>query len=414
MDDANCTNDPARDPRADAEASATGADADGNEIAIRVVQSIDEVPAEDWDACAVPDPATANPFVRHAFLKALEDARTVTSRTGWMPHHLMLTEGERVIGCAPAYLKSHSQGEYIFDYGWADAYERAGGRYYPKLQVAVPFTPVPGPRLLVRPGPEADDHRAFLGAGIAEIAKRNGLSSSHITFLSEREWRLLSGQGYLQRVDQQFHWLNDGYATFDDFLAALSSRKRKSIRKERREAVQAGLDIVWLRGADITEADWDAFYEFYQDTGSRKWGRPYLNRPFFTALHEAMPDDCLLVLARRDGKAVAGALNLIGGDCLYGRYWGAVEHHPCLHFEICYYQAIDFAIEHGLARVEAGAQGEHKLARGYMPMPTYSAHWICDTGFREAVSDYLEREREHADYAREALAAYAPFKKSND
>ncbi|MEO1266022.1 MAG: GNAT family N-acetyltransferase, partial [Pseudomonadota bacterium] len=248
--------------------------------------------------------------------------------------------------------------------------------------------------------------------GISEIARRNGLSSSHLTFCSEAEWDLLGGHGFLQRTDQQFHWQNDGYETFDDFLAALASRKRKAVRKERAEATSSGLDIVCRRGRDITEADWDAFFDFYEDTGSRKWGRPYLNRTFFSHLHEAMPDACLLVLALKpDGRPIAGALNLIGGDCLYGRYWGAVEHHNCLHFEICYYQAIDFAIAHGLARVEAGAQGEHKLARGYMPTPTYSAHWIADPNFRKAVADYLEREREHVDYAREALASYAPFKK---
>ena len=386
-------------------------DGAGSEAIIKVAQAIGEIAAADWDACANPDPATFNPFVSHAFLKALEDAGTVTARTGWLPQYLVLEQGGVVLGAAPAYLKSHSQGEYMFDYAWAHAYENAGGDYYPKLQIAVPFTPVPGPRLMVRAHPGADANRQLLAAGAVELAKRHNVSSLHATFLKEDEWRELGDIGFLQRVDQQFHWRNDGYSSFDDFLSALASRKRKAIRREREKALSAGLEIERLSGRDITEAHRDAFYTFYMDTGSRKWGRPYLNRRFFSLLGAAMAERCLIVFAMREGRAIAGALNLIGGDCLYGRYWGATEHHDCLHFEICYYQAIDYAIEHGLARVEAGAQGEHKLARGYVPTPTYSVHWIADQGFRRAIANYLERERHDSEYARTMLAEYTPFKK---
>ncbi|MEL6622374.1 MAG: GNAT family N-acetyltransferase [Pseudomonadota bacterium] len=389
-------------------------DGEGRDVIVKVVGDITDLPADGWDACANPDPATYNPFVSHAFLKALEEAGCVNVRTGWVPHHFALEIDGRLDGCAPAYLKTHSQGEYVFDYGWADAFERAGGRYYPKLQVAVPFTPVPGPRLLVRPGLDRAHQQQLLAAGMVEAARQRNLSSIHATFVAEGEWQTLGDIGFLQRTDQQFHWTNRGYSTFDDFLADLASRKRKTVRKERAQATSSGLEIVWLRGADITEDHWDVFYEFYQDTGSRKWGRPYLNRAFFSHLHAALPEDCLLIMAKRGDTFVAGALNMIGGDCLYGRYWGALEHHPCLHFEICYYQAIDFALEHGLTRVEAGAQGEHKLARGYMPTSTYSAHWIFDPGFRRAVADYLEHERDHVDRAIDALASYAPFKKDGN
>ncbi len=378
---------------------------------IKVLPSINEIAPEDWDACANPDLAAHNPFVSHAFLKALEDAGTVTADTGWLPQYIVLEQDDIVLGVMPAYLKSHSQGEYMFDYGWAHAYENAGGDYYPKLQVAVPFSPVPGPRLLVRDHPAADAHRQYLAAGAVELARRQGLSSLHITFLTEKEWAELGEIGFLQRVDQQFHWQNSDYATFDDFLAALASRKRKAIRKEREKALSAGIEIEWVTGTDITEHHWDSFFNFYMDTGSRKWGRPYLNRKFFSLLSASMADKCLLMFANRNGEAIAGALNLIGGDCLFGRYWGCSEHHDCLHFEVCYYQAIDYAIAHGLKRVEAGAQGEHKLARGYVPCPTYSAHWIADAGFRRAVANYLERERDDAEYARELLAEYTPFKK---
>lgn len=386
-------------------------DAGSADPVLKVIHSLSEIPAAEWNACANPNPATYNPFVSHAFLKALEDAGTVTARTGWLPQYTVLERAGETLGCMAGYLKSHSQGEYMFDYAWAHAYEQAGGDYYPKLQVAVPFTPVPGPRLLVKPHPAADAHRQYLAAGAVDLAKRQNLSSLHITFLAEAEWTELGDIGFLQRVDQQFHWQNEGYETFDDFLAALASRKRKAVRKEREKALSAGLEIEWVQGADITEAHWDAFFQFYIDTGSRKWGNPYLNRRFFSLLGEAMADDCLLMFANRDGHPIAGALNMIGGECLYGRYWGCTEHHDCLHFELCYYQAIDYAIAHGLKRVEAGAQGEHKLARGYVPSPTYSVHWVADPGFRRAIANYLERERDDAEYARAMLSEYTPFKK---
>lgn len=382
---------------------------------VEVVQRIDDIPASAWDACANPDTATRNPFVSHAFLKALEDAGTVGGRSGWTPRHLVLKgDGDGVAACAPCYLKSHSQGEYVFDRGWAEAYERAGGRYYPKLQIAVPFTPVPGPRLLVPPGLYQEAHEQTLAAAAVELAGRSSLSGVHITFLTEGEWTRLGALGFLQRTDQQFHWRNAGYGSFDDFLATFASRKRKTVRKEREQAVAAGLEIAWYRGAEITEARWDDFFAFYMDTGSRKWGRPYLNRKFFSLLGGVMGDQCLLVIASRDGRPIAGALNLIGGDCLYGRYWGATEHHPFLHFELCYYQAIEYAIAHKLPRVEAGAQGEHKLARGYLPTKTYSAHYIADPALRRAVADYLVRERDYVDAAGRELNAYAPYRKGLD
>lgn len=380
---------------------------------VTIAASLAGVAPEAWDACAIPDDATMNPFVSHAFLKALEDAGCVGGRSGWAPQYLLLNgAGGQVMGCLPAYLKRHSQGEYVFDHGWAEAYERAGGRYYPKLQVAVPFSPVPGPRLLVRPGPLAQHHAKLLGAALVEVTRQNNLSSAHVTFCREDEWATLAGLDFLKRTDQQFHWHNRGYGTFDDFLGALSSRKRKAIRKEREQATAAGLDVSCLRGSEITSAHWDAFFAFYMDTGSRKWGRPYLNRKFFTLLGATMTDRCLLILATRSGKPVAGALNLIGGDCLYGRYWGAIEHHPCLHFELCYYQAIDYAIRHRIPRVEAGAQGDHKLARGYMPCATFSAHWIADPGLRRAVARYLDEERRAVAEHREILAEYGPYRKT--
>ena len=378
---------------------------------VEVVPQIADIPAETWDACANPDPATFNPFLAHAFLKALEDAGTVGGRTGWTPRHLVLKLGGDITGCAPCYLKAHSQGEYVFDHSWAEAFMQAGGDYYPKLQIAVPFTPVPGRRLLVRPGPDGESHERMLAAGAAEIAERNHISGVHITFLSEGEWCRLGTRGFLQRTDQQFHWGNAGYGTFDDYLASLASRKRKAMRKEREQALAAGLTIEWLRGREITEADWDVFFAFYTQTGSRKWGRPYLNRRFFSMLGEAMADRCLLVMARRAGRYIAGALNLVGGDCVYGRYWGCIEHHASLHFEVCYHQAIDFAIAHKLARVEAGAQGDHKLARGYAPVAVYSSHFIADPGFRRAVDRFLVEEREDMAQIRDALAAATPFRR---
>jgi predicted N-acyltransferase len=383
-------------------------------VKVEVVGRIADVPAAAWDACANPEPGTFNPFVAHAFLKALEEAGTVGGRTGWTPRHLVLRDGSgEIAGCAPGYLKSHSQGEYVFDYGWADAYMQAGGRYYPKLQIAVPFTPVPGRRLLVRPGPDSAASEAILAAAAIEMAERSGISGVHITFLTEGEWSRLGKQGLLQRTGQQFHWRNTEYGTFDDYLATLASRKRKTTRKEREQALAGGVTVEWLRGREISEAHWDAFFQFYMETGSRKWGRPYLNRKFFALLAAgAVGDRCLLMLARRGRRPIGGSFHLVGGDCLYGRYWGAIEHQPLLHFEMCYYQAIDYAIRHRLARVEAGAQGEHKLARGYLPEKTYSVHHLIDPALRRAVAQFLERERRSVDAACEALAEYGPYRKA--
>jgi hypothetical protein len=384
------------------------------EARVEVVPRIGDIPADDWDRCANPDPATHNPFIAHGFLKALEDAGTVGANTGWTPRHLVLRDaGGATAGCAPCYLKSHSRGEYVFDHAWSDAYARAGGSYYPKLQIAVPFTPVPGRRLLVRPGPEAEANEALLSGAAAALADRNSLSGVHVTFLSEGEFDRLGARGFLQRTDQQFHWRNAGYDSFDDFLASLASRKRKAVRKEREQALADGLEVEWVRGRDITEAHWDAFFAFYMDTGSRKWGRPYLNRKAFSLIGAASGEHSLLMLAKRGKRPIAGSWHMIGGDCLYGRYWGAVEHHPFLHFEMCYYQAIEYAIQHRIARVEAGAQGEHKLARGYMPTKTFSAHYIADPALRRAIADYLVRERAYVDTAVCELGAYAPFRKES-
>jgi predicted N-acyltransferase len=388
------------------------------ELRIRIASSLAEVPSDAWDACAASSTELStrgqvdNPFVSHAFLSSLEQSKSVGPRTGWQPQHLIAETAEGdILGVAPCYAKGHSKGEYVFDQGWADAFERAGGDYYPKLQVAVPFTPVTGPRLLARPGETAENVRGALGDALAEITKSNGLSSAHVTFLTKPEWDLLGARGYLQRTDQQFHWENAGYATFEDFLSALNSRKRKTVRRERKEAVGPGITLHWLTGSDLTEEVWDAFFAFYMDTGSRKWGRPYLTREFFSIVGAAMADRILLVMAKRAGKWIAGAINFIGAEALYGRNWGAVEHHPFLHFEVCYYQAIEFAIHHKLARVEAGAQGEHKLARGYLPAPTYSAHYIAHAGLRRAIDDYLARERRYVEAAGEELAAAGPFRK---
>ena len=379
---------------------------------VRVLPSIALVEPGQWDACAIDEQSTLNPFVTHAFLKALEDAKAVGGRTGWIPQHLVLDDGRGGIAAAcPAYLKFHSQGEYVFDHGWAEAYERAGGDYYPKLQITVPFTPVPGPRLLARAGPQRQRNERLLAQGAVELARRGKLSSVHVTYLSEGEWQRLGRDGFLQRTSKQYHWHNQGYASFEDFLATLASRKRKAVRRERAQALADGVAIEWVTGKDIDEARWDAFFAFYMETGSRKWGRPYLNRRFFSLLGAAMADRCLLVMVRRGGRLIAGALNVIGGDCLYGRYWGAVEHHPCLHFEVCYYQAIEFAIARGLARVEAGAQGDHKLARGYLPVATYSAHWVADRAFARAVERFLDEERQEMEEVRCALAAAGPYRK---
>lgn len=379
---------------------------------VKFVPSIAAVDAAQWDACANPDPSAFNPFVSHAFLKALEDSNAVGRASGWIPRHLILEdETGTIAAAAPAYVKSHSQGEYVFDHGWAEAYEQAGGHYYPKLQIAVPFTPVPGPRLLVKPGPRANADEQLLATAAIELARQGGLSSVHLTFLSAETAERLRALGFLTRTGQQFHWQNRDYTSFDDFLASLASRKRKAIRKERQTAVAPGIEIEHITGSDITNAHWDAMFDFYMDTGNRKWGRPYLNRASFSELGRTMPESCLLVLAKRDGRYIAGALNLIGGDCLYGRYWGATEQHPALHFEICYYQAIDFAISRKLARVEAGAQGEHKLARGYLPVETYSAHWLSDPGLHRAVERFLKRERALITQYSADLTDLGPYRK---
>jgi predicted N-acyltransferase len=377
---------------------------------VRIAGAIGEVPPEAWDLCAR-TPASLNPFVSHAFLLALESSGSASAKTGWWPHHLLLDDGSGgLAGCMPCYLKSHSYGEYVFDHAWADAYERAGGRYYPKLQACVPFTPVTGPRLLVRDGALAVERQAILLRAAATLVEQSGASSLHVTFLTQDEWRLAGELGFLQRIDQQFHWRNEGYASFEDFLDALVSRKRKTLRKERREALSRGIEIEWLTGTDLTEARWDAFFAFYMDTGARKWGRPYLNRQFFSLIGQSMRNEIVLILAKLSGRYIAGALNFVGGDALYGRYWGAVEQHPCLHFEVCYYQSIDYAIAHKLCRVEAGAQGEHKLARGYLPVSTYSAHLIADPHLRRAVADYLRRERLAVAHETELLAQESPYR----
>ncbi|MFT3966017.1 MAG: GNAT family N-acetyltransferase [Sphingobium sp.] len=375
----------------------------GDCTALRLYDRVGAIDAAAWDACA----GGANPFTAHAFLSALEDSGSVGEGTGWQPLPLVVEASDgTIVAAAPAYAKSHSQGEYVFDHGWAEAWERAGGRYYPKVQIAAPFSPVPGPRLLLRDG----DAAGPLIAGLEALVRNNGLSSAHATFVEEAQLGHFRVAGWLIRQDSQFHWTNDGYGSFDDFLAALSSRKRKDIRKERERARQ-GLEIVHLTGGAIREAHWDAFWQFYQDTGARKWGRPYLTREFFSLLGQRMGDRVLLMLALRGGAPVAGALNLIGADTLYGRYWGATEDVPFLHFELCYYQAIDAAIALGLDRVEAGAQGSHKLARGYRPVPTWSAHFIPDAGFRRAVADFLRREGAAVEQDRVHLDAHAPFRK---
>jgi len=381
-------------------------DTDGM-ITVKVHTSIAEIPAAAWDACA----GEENPSVSHAFLNALEESGSTTTRTGWTPQHLTLAgPGSSTIGVVPLYAKTHSYGEYIFDYGWADAFERAGGRYYPKLLSASPFTPVPGPRLMAHAGAPPET-RAHLIAAMIELAKRRRISSLHVNFPESTDLEALTEAGFLQRLGQQFHWTNDGFRDFDDFLAALNSRKRKAVKKERREALAPGLKIDVLTGADLKPCHWDAFYEFYLATSDRKWGSAYLNRRFFALIGERMPEKIVLIMARHGANYVAGAFNLLGTKTIYGRNWGSYGDYKFLHFECCYYQAIEFAIAHGLKRVEAGAQGPHKIQRGYLPVPTYSAHWIPDSGFRRAVAQFLAREREMVTKKIEHLADnYSPFR----
>ena len=386
---------------------------DRDTVRITVLSTIADIAAADWDACANPSDLPFNPFISHDFLWALEASGAAVRKTGWAPQHLVATTADgAVIGVSPCYLKSHSRGEFVFDAGWAEAYERAGGHYYPKLQVSVPFTPAAGRRLLATPGANESKALAALAQGLVELTALHQASSAHVTFMPQEQWNFLARRGFLPRTDQQFHWENNGYASFDAFLEQLAARKRKVLKRERREAVEHGIEIVQLTGSDLTEEAWDAFFAFYMDTGSRKWGRPYLTRAFFSLVSARMADKILLVLAKRAGRWIAGALNFIGSDTLYGRHWGAIEHHPFLHFELCYYQAIEFAITHGLKRVEAGAQGEHKLARGYLPTTTYSAHYIADPALRRAIADYLKRERAYVDAASRELAGYSPFKQT--
>ncbi len=405
-------------------------EAGNGDLTVRVATSLKAVPAGAWNACANPHaladaisasatPSDApaldrdNPFVSHEFLMALEDSRCIGGRTGWSPAYLLVEdEAGQPLAAAPSFLKSHSQGEYVFDHGWADAYERAGGRYYPKLLVAAPFTPATGPRLLVADGPRADEARAALIDGLEALRGQTQSSSVHVTFAQEPDIAALQQAGYIERNDLQFHWQNEAFGSYDDFLATLASRKRKALKRERREALSAGISIDVLSGNDLTEAVWDDFFSFYEDTGARKWGRPYLNRAFFSAVGAAMGERIVLVMARRAGRHIAGAINFRGANTLYGRNWGCIEDHPFLHFEVCYHQAIDYAIAHGLARVEAGAQGEHKLARGYRPVITRSLHQIADPGLRRPVAAYLAQEREQIAAAREALAAESPFRKT--
>ncbi len=388
---------------------------DSPTIGLRVVDTLAGVDAAQWDACALAPGSAGNPFLSYAFLKALEDSKSIGRRTGWQPQYLLAeADDDTLLGAVPLYVKGHSQGEYIFDHGWAQAFERAGGRYYPKLQAAIPFTPVPGPRLFARPGPTAEAVREAMIDMLAKIADDNGISSVHATFCSEEDWKRFGARGWLLRLGRQYHWTNPGYRSFDDFLAALSSRKRKAIRKEREAVRREGLVIHQLSGPDLKPRHWDTFFAFYMDTGGRKWGSPYLTRPFFDILGSTMADKVVLVLAEADGRPVGGALNLKGDDTLYGRYWGCLESHAFLHFEACYYQAIDYAISHGLARVEAGAQGDHKIQRGYLPVKTYSAHWIGDRGFRRAVDDFLSRERPAVEEEIEGLMQYSPFRKENE
>lgn len=381
----------------------------GDAVTVKVLSSLDEVQEAHWDACA----GDENPFVSHRFLKALEDSDAANGEAGWLPQHIVIEDENGIAGCAPCYLKNHSHGEYVFDWGWADAYERAGGQYYPKLQVSVPFSPVTGPRLLVRQGDDRTQTRRLLAAGLLELAKQHKVSSLHITFPLEEEWSELGDMGMIQRQGQQFHWRNDGYETFDDFLDTLNSRKRKMIRKERATA-NSEVDIEVLTGDAIRPEHMQAFYHFYLNTVDRKWAHAYLNYEFFQLIRERMAGNIVLVIASYDGDFVAGALNLRGKNTLWGRNWGCSERFRMLYFECCFYRGIEFAIENGLTKVEAGAQGPHKISRGYLPSPTYSAHWIRDEGFRNAVADFCDRERRGVEHEMESLGELSPFKRSDE
>lgn len=382
------------------------------EVAIRVVAGVREIDRADWDRCAAGTDGSADPLVCHDFFDALEASGSASPETGWHPRHLVVDgEDGRPAAIVPTWAKTHSMGEYVFDHAWGRAFERAGGRYYPKLQVAVPFTPVTGPRLLVAAGPTEtrDRLRRTLIAGLTALVEETGFSSAHATFLDETDAAAFAAAGWSSRVDRQYHWPNRGYRDFDDFLSTLLGRKRKQILRERRGAVEDGIEVEALTGAAITEADWDAFFAFYMDTGGRKWGRPYLNRDFFSRIGATMADRVLLVMAKKDGRRIGGALNFVGREALYGRWWGTVDDRPFLHFEVCYYRAIEWAIAHGLSRVEAGAQGEHKLARGYLPVETRSAHLLRDPGFRDAVDRWLADETAAIVEADAELLAASPY-----
>ncbi|MEP2978769.1 MAG: GNAT family N-acetyltransferase [Lentilitoribacter sp.] len=394
-------------------------------LTVQTIAQISDVSKSDWDqfigaskidsiASQSDSTSSYNPFISHDFLSSLEHSGSVSRETGWMPQHLVLsnTDGD-ILGALPSYVKSHSQGEYVFDHAWADAWERAGGHYYPKLQCSIPFTPATGPRLLVNQNANITAVRLGLASALCQVTEQLQLSSAHITFMLDAEADLLKKQGFLIRNDQQFHFENDNYQTYADFLDTLASRKRKALKKERRIALENDISIEWLTGEQLTEDIWDQFYQFYIDTGMRKWGRPYLTRSFFSLIGEKMSEDILLIMAKHSGRYIAGAINFIGSDCLYGRHWGCIEDHPYLHFEVCYHQAIDYAIANGLKRVEAGAQGQHKLARGYLPKMTYSAHYIPHEGFRNAISDYLHHERQEVGEILEILETRAPFKAKN-
>lgn len=378
----------------------------------RILQSISEITPAAWNRCANPDAVVFDPFLSHEFLSALEDSGSATRSTGWQPFHLLLEENDELLGVVPMYVKNHSQGEYVFDYGWADAWQRAGHDYYPKLQVSIPFTPATGRRVLAAQC-DPEIQRTLLSACV-QVSEQIGVSSVHMTFMPEAQWEAAGQLGFLQRMDQQYHWHNAGYDCFDDFLANLSSKKRKNLKRERREALADHVEIEWLTGSDLNESHWDAFYSFYVDTGMRKWGSPYLTREFFSLISERLAEHTLLIMCKRAGRYVAGALNFIGGDTLFGRNWGCIEHLPFLHFETCYYQAIDFAIQHGLKKVEAGAQGSHKVARGYLPQATYSAHWIADPALRRAVDEFLSEERRYVQRDIDYVEANSPFKATVD
>lgn len=384
-------------------------------ITVSLIKSIKEIDPFSWDACACPESINGSrpidPFTTFRFLSALEESKSVGEGTGWIPHYLLAKESEVVVAVMPFYLKTHSQGEYIFDHNWAQAYTQAGGRYYPKFQIAVPFTPVSGRRVLAKVGMEEEAGSALIQAA-KQIAKDNNISSIHLTFCSEKEVNFSQKWDLLSRKNLQYHWTNEGYENFDHFLSDLSSRKRKVIKKERRTALEFGGTIRQLTGDEITPDLWESFWEFYQDTGERKWGTPYLTRPFFDVIQENMRKDVLLVVAERDQKHIAGALNFIGRDSLYGRYWGCNEDHSCLHYELCYYQAIDYAVSNKLGTVEAGAQGEHKVARGYLPAITNSMHWFLNQDFSNSVEKYLDEEKLIVEDQFTQILSEGPFKQA--